>query len=404
MRLWAGQTISALGSQVSGLALPMTATLSLMATPFQMGLLTAAGKLPAVLFGLQAGVLTDRRRRRPLMIFADVGRVALLGLIPLAVLLGGLDIWLLVGVAFAAGILTLLFDVAQPAYLPTLLSRDRLVEGNAKLQMSHSLAMIAGPGLGGLIVQALGAPVAVLADAVSFGASALLLGRIETPEPAPARPEVETSVRQQVMEGLRLVRDDPILRAVTATLATFYLFTGVLEAAFMLYFTREVGISPGIIGLGLGVGSAGFLLGALTLPRVTRRFGHGGAMIRGLVITGIADLIFPLIGPGMAPALAAILLIVDQFIFGVGMAVFNINEVSLRQAVTPEPYYGRMNALVTFAIACGGPVGALLGGALGATVGLRLALVVGALGEAASVLWLVLSPVRRTSTLPEATG
>jgi MFS family permease len=197
-----------------------------------------------------------------------------------------------------------------------------------------------------------------------------------------------------------LVRGDLVLRAITATLATFYVFTGVLEAAFMLYFTREVGMSPGIIGVGLGVGSAGFLLGALLLPRATRRFGIGGAMIRGLVITGIADLIFPMIGPGMPAALAAGLLIVDQFIFGVGMATFNINEVSLRQAVTPREYYGRMNALVTFAIACGGPIGALLGGALGATVGLRLALVVGALGEAASVLWLIFSPVRGTIALP----
>jgi MFS family permease len=206
------------------------------------------------------------------------------------------------------------------------------------------------------------------------------------------------------MEGLRLVRGDPILRAVTATLATFYLFTGVLEAAFMLYFTREVGISPGIIGVGLGVGSAGFLLGALILPRVTRRFGYGGAMIRGLMITGLADLIFPLIGPGMAPSLAAALLIVDQFVFGVGMATFNIHEVSLRQAVTPRAYYGRMNALVTFAVACGGPLGALLGGVVGATAGLRMALVVGALGEAASVLWLLASPVRRVAVLPAEHG
>ncbi len=394
MRLWGAQTISALGSHVSGLALPLTAALTLRATPFEMGLLAAASKLPAVLLGLQAGVLADRRRRRPLMVAADLGRMALLGLIPLAVVLGTLNIWLLVGVAFLAGILTMMFEVAQPAYLPTLLNRGQLVEGNAKLQMSSSLAMIAGPGLGGVLVQALTAPVAILADAVSFGGSALLLGRIRQLEPVPA-PSADgaTSVRQDAAAGLRLVRNNPILRAITASLATFFLFTAVLEAVFLLYFTRELGVSPGILGLGLGVGSAGFLLGALLLPRATRRFGLGGAMIRGLVMTGIADMIFPLIGPGMSPTLIAGLLFVDQFIFGVGMAVFNINQVSLRQAVTPLEYQGRMNSVVTFATACGGPVGALLGGALGATVGLRMALVVGALGEAAAVLWFIWSPI-----------
>lgn len=246
---WAGRTVSALGSQVTLLALPLVAVLALGATPVQMGFLTADGSLPALLFGLVVGVWVDRRRRRPLMVAADLGRGALLLIIPIAALLGLLRVEALYAVAFLAGGLTLVFDIAAQSFFPTLVGRDRLVEGNSKLEVSRSAAEIVGPGLAGGLVQVLTTPFAIVADALSFLASALLLGLIGAPEPAPAPPDARQRLRLAIGEGLRAVLGHPVLRALAGAAGLLAFFNSLLEAVVLLYLSRDLGISPALLGL-----------------------------------------------------------------------------------------------------------------------------------------------------------
>jgi MFS family permease len=392
VKLWAGQTISLIGSRITFLALPLTAVLVLEATPAQMGILTAMEMLPALLLGLVAGAWIDRQRRRPILIATDIGRAGLLLFIPLAALVGFLQIWQLYLVGFLVGALGLLFGIAYSAYLPSLIGRGRLVEGNSKLAISRSAAEIAGPGLAGGLVQILTAPVAILVDAISFLLSALCLGLIRTPEPAPKPAEEQQSLWLDIREGLRLVAGNSSLRAMAGSAATINFFNSVFEAVWLIYLARRLAIEPGWLGLLASGGGIGFLLGALLPGRVTRRFGLGPALIIGILFTGLSDLLTPLAG-GPLPVVLLILL-TGQFCFGVGLTIYQVAHSSLLQMLTPDHLLGRMSA--TMGVLAWGivPVGALLGGLMGETLGLRPTLVIAALGELAALTWLLLSPVR----------
>ena len=394
VKLWTGQTISLIGSQVTFLALPLTAVLTLNATPAQMGFLTAAGAIPSLLVGLFAGVWVDHRRRRPILIAADMGRAALLLLIPVAALLGVLRVEYLYVVAFLVGTLGLFFEVAHHSFLPSLVGREQLVEGNSKLEISDSVAEIVGPGLAGGLVQLVTAPVAIAVDAISFLISALFLGLIRTPEPAPKPPDEQQSIFVQVGEGLGLVSGNALLRAIAGSMSTVHLFNAVLEAVFVLYLTRELGIGPGMLGLIFASGSVGFLVGALLSGRVSRRLGLGSGIIGGLLLVALSDLLIPLLSGSVAIMVRILVLIVAQFFFGLGLTVFNIGQVSVRQSVTPDHLQGRMNATMSFIAAGSVPLGGLLGGGLGEMIGLRPTLVLAALGEMLAVLWLIFSPMR----------
>jgi MFS family permease len=394
MKLWTGQTISLIGSQVTFLALPLTAVLVLNATPTQMGILTAAGAIPSLLVGLFAGVWVDRHRRQPILIAADLGRAALLLLIPIAALQGLLRIEYLYIVAFLVGTLGLFFEVAHHSFLPSLVGREQLVEGNSKLEISDSVAEIVGPGLAGGLVQLVTAPIAIAVDAISFLISALFLGLIRTPEPAPKPTDERQNVFMQVGKGLGLVSGNALLRAIAGSMSTVHLFNAVLEAVFVLYLTRELGIGPGILGLIFASGSVGFLVGALLPGRVSRRFGLGSSIIGGLLLVGLSDLLIPLLSGSVAVVVKILVLIAAQFFFGLGLTIFNIGQVSVRQTVTPDHLQGRMNATMGFIAAGSVPLGGLLGGGLGEMVGLRPTLALAALGEMLAVLWLILSPMR----------
>ena len=394
--LWGAQAVSLLGSQVTALALPLTAALALEATPAQMGLLGAAGAAPALLLGLFVGVWVDRRRRRPILIAADLGRAALLLLIPAAALLGALRIELLYGVALLSGALTLLFEVAYRAFVPALLARERLLDANGKLELSRSAAEIGGPGLAGGLIGLAGAPLAIAADALSFLVSGLLLARLRAPEPAPASRQHQ-SVRAEIGEGLRVVAGSPPLRVLAGCAGVAVLFSSLMEAVFVLYLTRQLGLAPGLVGLIFASGNLGFLAGALLGERAARRIGVGPAIAGGLLLTGLGDLLGPLAG-GPPPAVVALLL-AAQFLFGCGLTIFNINQVSLRQALTPDRLQGRVSATFSLVLWSGAPVGALVGGALGELIGLRGALLLAAAGEVGAALWLWRSPLR---TLREA--
>jgi MFS family permease len=400
VKLWASQTISLFGSQITFLALPLTAVLVLDANPAQMGFLTAAGAIPSLLVGLFVGVWVDRYRRRPILIAADLGRAALLIFIPVAAILGVLRIEYLYIVAFLVGTLELFFDVAHRSFLPSLVKREQLVEGNSKLEMSRSVAEILGPGVAGGLVQWVTAPIAIAVDAISFLISALFLGWIRTPEPAPKPSDQQQNLWGEIGEGLRLVFGNRLLRAIAGCIGTLGLFNSVLEAVFVLYVIRELGIGPGLLGLAFASGSVGFLLGALLPGWVIRRLGLGPGIIGGLLLVGLSDLLIPLVNGSMAVVVIAMVLITAQFFFGLGFVIFNTGQISLRQVITPDDLQGRMNAVMSFIDWGVVPLGGLLGGGLGEAIGLRPTLLLAALGEILAVLWLLLSPMRSLREQP----
>lgn len=385
LTLWAGQTVSLFGSRITLLALPLTAVLALHASAAQMGLLAAAGSAPWLIVGLPAGVWVDRLRRRPLMVAADLGRALLLFSVPLAAWLGRLHLEQLYLVQFLVGVLTVVFDVAYQSWLPSLVPSEHLVEGNSKLEMSDSVAQIAGPGLGGVLVQVLTAPVAILADALSFLVSALLLSSIRTHEAAPPRAD-RGSMRREIAEGLRLVLGNPLLRALAGSSATFNLFDSVLFSVYVLYMVRALGLSAGAIGLVFGLGGVGGLLGALLVGPITRRVGLGRTLTAAVILAALAEILIAAAG---GPALvAASILTGAEAIVEFGAVIFAINAVTLRQTRTPEQLLGRVNATSRFATWGVGPVGALLGGALGQAVGLRQTVLLAGLGTLLAFPWL----------------
>lgn len=393
IKLWAGQTVSLLGSQISLLAIPLTAVLVLNATALQMGILTALGTFPTLLFGLFAGVWVDRLRRRPILIVADAGRFLLLCLIPLSAVTGILNIEILYVLTFFVGILTIFFNVAYRSYLPSLIEREQLIEGNSKLELSQSVSEIVGPGLAGMLIQILTAPVAILVDALSFLVSALSLAWIRTPERPQERATKQKGMLREIAEGLRFVFGKPILRTLTTSFATLTLFNSVLEAVFILYLTRALGITPFVLGIIFAISSIGFLLGALLASWLTHRLGIGITLILTPLVIGVSDLLIPL--AGLVPLVAIPLIGLAQLLFGLARPVFSINQVSLRQELTPERLQGRMNASVSFVVFGIPAIGALLGGALGQGIGLQKTLIIAAAGEMLACLWIFFSPVRK---------
>ena len=398
LKLWTASTVSLIGSQVTFLALPLTAILLLDATPAQMGVLTALGSVPALLAGLHAGALVDRRRRRPILISTDLGRAALLAIVPLAWAADRLSMGLLYAVALAIGLLALLFDVAYQAFLPAIVPRDRLVDGNGKLALSRTAAEVVGPGLAGWLVGALSAPVALALDALSYLGSALLIARIRAAEVLPPRPTAAPRIWREIAAGLRVVAADPRLRAVAGCRALLEFFNAMLEAVFVLFLARSLGLGPALIGAVFAVGSAGFLVGSLLPDRLARRLGFGRATTLALLLVGGGDLLVPL--AAVYPAAVVPLLVAAQLLFGLGLTVFNVNQVSLRQAVVPPHLQGRATATLRVLAAGPIPLGALLGGLLGQTLGLRDTLLLAAAGELLAALWLWRSPFRSLRELP----
>ena len=399
VKLWAGHTISRFGSEISQLAIPLTAALVLDASAFQMGLLGTFEFAPFLLLSLFAGVWVDRLRRKPILIVADIGRAVLLGSIPLAAVLGVLRIEQLYAVGLLTGVLTVFFDVAYQAYLPVLVSREHLVEGNSKLEVSRSVAQIVGPGVAGALVQLVTAPIAVAVDALSFVASAIFLFFIHTPEPAPVRQAgKDGSVWSELREGLAVVVGNPLLRSIAACTATSNLFGNAIQAIFVLYVTRELGLQPAVIGLIFAVSGPGALLGAVTAGRLAKHFGLGATIMGSIALSEVVNLLIPLAAGPTGVVIGTLMLV--AFISGFTNPVYNINQVSLRQAITPDRLQGRMNASMRFIVWGTIPLGALLGGALGETLGIRPTIALLAVCGLLSPVWVVLSPVRQLRAQP----
>ena len=396
VKLWTGQTVSQLGSQVSQLALPLVAVLVLHASAFYVALLGAVDLLPFLLFALPAGVWIDRIPRRPVLIAADAGRAVVLASIPVVAAFGTLTIGQLYAVGFLTGTFTVFFDVAYQSYLPSLVGRSHLVEGNAKLELSRSAAQIAGPGLGGLLVGAITAPYAIVVDSVSFAVSALFLGRIRSREPRP-EPTAAPSMRAELMEGLRYVLGDPRWRALTMYVSTFNFFSSVAFALYVVYAVRYLGLTPGELGLVLALGNLGWLVGALVVRRVSGRLGVGTTLAVAGFVGGAATLLVPLAPQGFPIPF----LVTSGVLVGLSIVHYNVTAISLIQTLTPERLLGRANASRRWIVWGTIPLGSLTGGALAAAIGVRPTLFVGAIGASCCFIFLLARPLRSIHALPD---
>lgn len=398
LKLWAGETVSALGSQVTSLALPLVAVVTLHASPLQMGVLSALGTLPILLLSLPAGVWVDRRLRRPLLLWTDLGRSVVLGTIPAAAMLGFLVMPLVYGVALVVGALTVLFDTAYQSYLPSLVPRGALIKANSRLEASRSAAQIAGPSLGGALVTLLTAPLAIAADAASFLLSALAIFLIRRREVTEPRQDNGPHLLTDVRAGLQFVAAHPLLRTLVGITAVGNLWSGALFSQQILFMKHVLGLPAAVIGLILSAGGPGALLGVFLTGRLSRRLGVGRTIILGSVLFTAGDFCLGLAG-GPRPVMIA-LLVLFQALVGVGSPLYNITVISLRQALTPDQLLGRVVAAARVAAVGSLPLGALLGGAVSQVIGPRALLLTAAAGMLIPLIWLVLSPIASLRTPP----
>lgn len=399
LRLWAAQAVSAFGSRITREGLPMAAVLTLDASPGQLGLLAALSLGPGVVIGLFVGGWADRRRRRPILIGADVTRVLLLLSVPIAAWTHLLAMPQLYVVAALVGAASVVFAIADHAYLPVLLDREQLLEGNSKLGVTDSIAEMGGPALAGALFQLFTAPFALLANAGTYLVSALFLmgiRKVEAPSPAL---DVRRHPLEDIAFGLSAVWSQPLIRPLLLMTVVQTLFGSFFSSLYVLFCIRTVGLSPGLLGLAIGVGGFAALFGALLVPHVIRLLGFGRAIIITAVLSAIGALMTPL-APASLVAGAAVL-ILGQFVADLFGVAAMIPASTLRQAVFPPDSLGRTGAV--FHVVRGGfaVVGALVGGVLGEMIGVREALFIGCLGILAGPLILTASPLRSLKALPE---
>jgi len=398
LRLWIGQSVSQFGNQFTGLALQFLAVKTLLASPAEIGILAALGTLPFLLIGLLVGVWVDRHRRRPILIVGDFGRGVIVVAIAALTVLGLVRMEYLYVLAFATGVLTVFFDVSYQAYLPALVPREQIVEGNSKLEATNTSAQVAGPVLAGVVVQSLGYAFAFVSDGLSFFFSAGLMSRISKEE-TPPTPSERRSVRADIREGLRVVFRDRRLWSIAGCTGTANLFSGALFALFTLYAIRTLGLEPVAIGIIGGIGGIGGIIGAVTANRLAKRIGVGRAIVLSIFIGSLSafGIVFA------TPALAFPFLTATVFVGSLGSLWYNINQVSLRQSLVPIRLQGRLNATIRFLVWGTLPIGSVIGGILGQVIGVYPAIVIAAVGGLVAVLWVFFSPVRHLVTIPPPT-
>ena len=397
---WFGQTVSVFGDQITLLALPILAVLVLGADPAQMGILTAVGLLPHLLFSLPAGVWLDRvHRRRRLMVVADVIRAAVIAIVPIAYVLDALSLELAFVLAFVVGTVSVVFDLAWLSLVTAVARREQLVEANALLNASRSVSTVGGPALAGILVQVLTAPFALLVDALSFLASAFFLGRVRAPDP-PVEHDPGT-IRDQLSAGMSFIVRDPIMRPSVFAVATMNLFNYGYQALFILFATRYLRIEPGLLGLVIGAAAVGAVLGAAIAAPLGRRIGIGPAYILGLIVFPAAAIAIPL-AQGLPFALVIVVLFVAEFFGGLGVMILDINGGALLIARTPARIRGRAGGAFRFVNMGVRPIGATLGGILGSLIGVRETLLIVTVAQLVGLLWLIGSPIPRLRELPES--
>src|SRR2546426_2230079 len=421
LKLWTSETISQFGSQFTGLALPLTAIIILNADSTELGILTFAGTIPWLVFGLLVGVWVDRHRKQRIMVTSNILRGSILALIPAAAVLGvitKLGISFLHAVSFLVGFLQVFFDITYQSYLPSLVRRDQLVEGNRNLQASASTAQVTGPTIAGIVISIITAPIAIAIDASSFFASAFALRRIDHEEVIEEK-IVKPSVLADIREGLHVVFGDRRLRMIAGCTGTSNFSSTALGTLFLLYLIQPspagLGVSKSLAGVTAGiifsVASVGALVGVAISTRAAKSIGVGPAIIGSILIGGLGAIPYYTSGSltasplftlgGFAVNWSMLSIMAGQFVSFIATVVYNVNQVSLRQAIVPLRLQGRMNATMRFLVWGTIPLGALTGGLLGEFLGLRTAIGIAILGGSLAFLWVLLSPVRSLKKIPE---
>lgn len=400
VKLWSGQSISLIGTQVTQFTMPLVAILALNATVIEVGVLNALRFVPVLLMSLFAGVWLDRRRRRPVLIACALGNAVLIGTVPLASATGLLSIGLLYVVVTMAGLLSMTFDVGALSYVPNLVDREHLTDANSKIQASTAFAGVAGPGLAGVLVGLVTAPITLTADSVSYLFSAAGLIAIRKPEPAPEVPEVRVSVGQSISEGLRAVWGSKLLSAVLTQSAALNLFFGAYITVFVVYAVRVVHLRPIELGIVMAGSAVGSLAGATTARRVSKALGLGRTMAINTV--GESLLLLLLLVPRHASVATIAIFFAAQLGYGWNVGVLNVNTITLRQVVTPRRVLARMNATYRMVIFGVAPIGMSLGGVLASAAGLRSGLMISLTLMTSPLLWLFFSPVFRLKQMPAA--
>ena len=386
-RLWAGETVEWLTDSISTLGIPTIAILAFNAGPFEMGILNALAYLAYPSLGLFAGVWVDRWRRKPVLVWTNLIQVVALGSIPIAFLFHTLTLYQLYLVTLIMSVTIVFFNMAYTAYLPTLVDRDDLVEGNAKLETSASGAEVVGPGIAGGLIQTLGAALSIAADALGTLIAAIAILSIRKAEP-PAPPKTQRHFWRELQEGLRSVADNPSLRTIAVATSILNVGNTMFYAVFLLFIYDELKISPQVAGIILSVGAVGFLIGSISAPTLLRCIGLGPSLIIALLINGIGRLIIPtsIYGPG------PVLLAAFWLFANIGIPIYNINQVSFRQTIIPDELQGRMNSTMrTFGYGAA-TLGALVGGILGSSYGITTVMTIGAIIALIAALLIYLAP------------
>ena len=404
MMVWGAATVSVIGSQVTLIAIPFIALTMLHAGVFEVSLLAAVEMLPFLLFTLPAGAWLDRVRRRPVLIGADIARACVLLSIPCAYVGGSLCLPQLFIVAFLSGSATAFFDVADQSYLPAILERDELVEGNARLQISNSIAQIGGPTLGGYLITMLAAPIAIVVDAVSFFLSGALMAGVRRREPQPERHLDDDGravpMHREIRAGLAYVLGNPLLRPIAACTGISNLFAAALFGVFPVLIWNHLHLSPAFYGTVMGLSSVGFLVGAAVSDRLPKWIGIGPTIVFAAALGAPAFLVMAL-----TPAdqnVAWMTLGGGWFVAGFAQVVYNVGQISIRQAITPSEMQSRMNATMRFIVWGTIPIGFVMGGLLATALPIRTALVLAALACSTSFLPILFSPLPRLKEIPAA--
>jgi MFS family permease len=394
VRFWCGQSISMVGSSVSDFAIPLVAVITLEVTPSQMGMLRALGAAPGILLGLFAGVWVDRVSRKRLLITAELLAAALVASVPVAYALGSLSLSHLVVVGLGFGLLGPFWWPAWNAFLPSVVETDLLFDANSKLLFSWSATGVVGPGLGGILVQAVGAPFALLFDAGSFVVSSAFLATVRPRVEERAGEDVRGEMLARIREGLRLTFLDPMQRAITIPRAMLDFFDAFSLAVIVIYVIREVGLSPGLMGLAFALSSVGFLVGSLVAPRFGRRVGLGGTILWGLGLVAASPYTMVAADRGLPDWVNVLFFALPGLIGGFGGVIQHAGLQAIRQSITPERMLGRVYASASLLGRVLWLVGALIGGFVGEVVGLRPAVVVLALGYSIPFVYALASPLR----------
>jgi len=399
VRVWGATTVSIFGTLITRVALPFAAIIVLGAGAVEVAILRGLELGAMLLVGLVAGAWVDRLRRRPVLIWADLGRAALLGSIPVAYALGTLTYWHLLLVSGLAAVLTSFFDAADNAYLPTIVERERLLEANSTIAASRSAAEFVGFGISGFLVQVLSAPIAILIDAVTYLASALLLATIRRPEPPPPLREDREPVLVEIRDGLRLVLHDPVLRAFAGAQMALAALWGVFGAIWLLFALEELDLGPAVVGIVAGIGGLASFIGAVAAGRATRRFGIGPVAVGAMLLAALGNAFIPLAPAGL-PVVAVACLVLQQLVGDSAVTVYDITEVSVRQTLVTDRALGRVASTFRVAAMVAQLIATIGAGFLAEAIGLRATAWLAPLGGlvGAAILWA--SPVRAMLTLP----